>query len=92
MLLTSNFNAGSRLRAASTMSAELSSPVTLAPGKQAASTSVELPGPQPMSTAMRGSRPGTAASRSRTGRVRSFSNFTYCLADQVIAAPLRVRS
>ncbi len=60
------------------MSAELSRPLTRACGKRAASISVELPGPQPMSTASRTAMSGTANSRSRTGRVRSSSNFRYC--------------
>src|SRR4051812_35521507 len=47
-------------------------------------SSVELPGPQPRSTAWRSSVNGTCASRSRAGRVRSSSNFTYWLADHAI--------
>src|SRR5690348_48691 len=47
-------------------------------------SSVEFPGPQPRSTAWRSSVRGTCASRSRAGRVRSSSNFTYWLADHAI--------
>ena len=81
----SNRSAGSRLRAAAIMSGELSSPLTSAAGKRAASTSVELPGPQPKSMARWASVAGTACSRSRTGRVRSFSKLLYWAADQLIA-------
>src|SRR5580692_1145225 len=68
------------------MSAELSKALTAAPAKRAANISVELPGPQPTSMTERASMAGKAASKSRTGRVRSSSNCTYCRADQVTAA------
>src|SRR5882757_4778715 len=78
----SNRSPGSRLRAAAIMSAELSRPLTAAAEKRAANNPVELPGPQPMAMAVRASIAGSAASRSRTGLVRSSSNCTYCWADQ----------
>ena len=78
-----------RLRAASIMSLELSSPRTPASAKRSTNNSVELPGPQPISMAERTSPAGMAASRSRAGRVRSSSKATYCLADQLIAFSCR---
>ena len=73
---------GSRCRALAIMSGEVSKPLTLACGQRATSSSVELPGPQPMSTTRRGFSSGICASRSRAGRVRSSSNLRYCAADQ----------
>ena len=58
-----------------------SRPVISASGKRATRSSVELPGPQPMSTARRTSVSGTAASRSRAGRERSSANFRYWAGD-----------
>src|SRR3984885_10037759 len=83
---------GNRWRAASSMSGELSTPCTTAPGKRAASTSVELPGPQPRSTTLWASVSGTALTRSRTGRGRSSSKATYCLADHFISHCLYPRA
>jgi hypothetical protein len=51
-------------------------------GNRSTKSAVELPGPQPRSTARRGDRTGTCAKRSRGGRVRSSSNLRYWLADQ----------
>src|SRR6201996_3904045 len=64
------------------MSAEVSMPITSACGQRLTSSSVELPGPQPMSTTLRASTIGICASRSRDGRVRSSSNLRYCCALQ----------
>ena len=77
---------GSRFRAAVSMSGELSMPTTSASGKRSTRSSVELPGPQPISTTRAASGSGTAASRSRAGRVRSSSNLRYWLGDQVMLA------
>ncbi len=52
-----------------------------------ASTSVEFPGPQPKSMAERAAMSGSAASKSRTGRVRSASKAEYCFADQLTVSP-----
>ena len=82
----SNDTPGMRFRAASTMSAELSMPWTVAPGKRSARTSVELPGPQPRSMVRRTFSAVTAFRRSRTGRVRCFSMVVYCVADQDIGS------
>jgi len=41
---------GSRFRASAIMAGEVSKPEIFAPGQRAASSSVELPGPQPIST------------------------------------------
>ena len=84
MPATANRNCGSRLRAAAIMSDELSMPLTAAPAKRAASSSVEFPGPHPRSMTDRARISGNADSKSRTGRVRSSSKATYCLADQLI--------
>ena len=56
-----------------------------ASGYRSRKTSVELPGPQPMSAAWTIPAFGIRATRSWTGRVRSCSNLTYWAADQVIA-------
>src|SRR5690348_11670695 len=61
-------------------------PITLAFGQRLTRSSVELPGPQPISTTLRGSSNGICASRSRDGRVRSSSNLRYCSALQSVMA------
>src|SRR5665213_3964370 len=73
---------GNRSRACRSMSADVSMPVTAACGQRLASSSVEFPGPHPISTTLRASASGICASRSRAGRVRSFSNLRYCSALQ----------
>ena len=82
MSACSNLASGSRSRAAASMSAELSTPVTAAAGKRAARSSVELPGPQPRSTAAWTSAVGMRATSSRAGRLRSSSKRRYSAADQ----------
>ena len=57
--------------AASIISAELSIPVTSAPGQRSASAAVSCPGPQPRSTTSRGHPPPPAPTRSKNGRDRS---------------------
>ncbi len=59
------------------MSGDESIPWIEAAGYLDWSTSVELPGPQPRLTARPAWLDGIAATRSRTGRVRSSSNFVY---------------
>ena len=68
----------------------------LPPKGERASSSVELPGPQPMSTARRMPSSGSCASRSWIGRLRSASKRVYCAASQLfiagsLAAPLKRR-
>jgi hypothetical protein len=55
MFASMNVCPGSRSRACLNMSAEVSIPVIFACGQRRASNSVELPGPQPMSTTPRAS-------------------------------------
>src|ERR1700680_2478714 len=74
--------AGNRSRAWRSMSADVSMPVTAARGQRLTRSSVEFPGPHPMSTTLRASASGICASRSRAGRVRSSSNLRYCSALQ----------
>ena len=88
MAASSNRTAGSRSFAALIISAALSTPTMDARRKAPASSSVELPGPQPRSAARATSPGGTACKRSRAGRVRSSSNFRYCRADQATLPPL----
>src|SRR6185437_3738006 len=93
MLASMNFCAGNRSRACRSMSAEVSIPITSACGQRFTSSSVELPGPQPISTTLRASAIGICASRSRDGRVRSSSNLRYCCGLQsAIATPLTASS
>ena len=66
--------AASSARAASIISAELSTPSTWASGQRAASSAVRLPGPQPRSTTKPGSAACTRVSRSKKGRARSLPN------------------
>src|SRR6185437_14869843 len=93
MLASMNFCAGNRSRACRSMSAEVSIPITSACGQRLTKSSVELPGPQPISTTLRASAIGICASRSRDGRVRSSSNLRYCCGLQsAIATPLTASS
>lgn len=62
---------------------DVSKPMMRASGKRAAMSSVEFPGPHPTSIATSTAPGGTAARRSRAGRVRSSSNAVYCFADQL---------
>src|ERR1700761_9644927 len=73
---------GRRSRAWRSMSAEVSMPITLAFGQRLTRSSVELPGPHPMSTILRASVSGTWASKSRGGGGGSSSNLRYCCALQ----------
>src|ERR1700761_3177203 len=73
---------GRRSRAWRSMSADVSMPITSAFGQRLTKSSVELPGPQPMSMTLCASVSGIWASRSRGGRVRSSSNLRYCSALQ----------
>jgi hypothetical protein len=64
-------------RAASIISAELSTPTTRASGQRLLSTRVLLPGPQPRSTTVDGRSMAIRDARSTEGRVRSSANRKY---------------
>ena len=62
----------------SSISYELSAPITLAFGKVSFNTFVLLPGPQPKSSMLSGFKSVSLFAKSIAGCVRSFRNFSYC--------------
>jgi hypothetical protein len=75
---STHFPFGKSFRAVAIIAAELSNPVSSAPGHRCASTAVLLPGPHPKSITRPGFSSLTRAAKSTAGCVRSAANFKYC--------------